>query len=78
MMNLLARLSKSLDAYWDRVLALQAHRASYLILGSLCFVCGAAYASARIFLVVEAFISIRQLPVAAYCSPGWTQVIPHL
>jgi len=78
MINLLAHLSKSLDAYWDRVLALQAHRMSYLILGSLCFVCGAAYAFARIFLVVEAFISIRELPVAAYGTPDWTQVIPHL
>jgi hypothetical protein len=40
-----------------RVLALQADRTSYLVLGSLCFVCGVAYALARIFLVVEAFIS---------------------
>jgi hypothetical protein len=78
MINLLAQLSKPLDAYWDRVLALQAHWTSYLILGSLCFVCGTAYAFARIFLVVEAFISIRQLPVAAYGTPDWTQIIPHL
>ncbi|CZT07733.1 uncharacterized protein RCO7_11224 [Rhynchosporium graminicola] len=78
MINLLAHMSKSLDAYWDRVLALQANRTSYLILGSLCFVCGAAYVTARIFLVVEAFISIRQLPMAAYGTPDWTQLIPHL
>jgi hypothetical protein len=76
--NLLAHMSKSLNAYWDRLLALQAHWTSYLIVGSLCFVCGAAYAFARIFLVVEAFISIRQLPVAAYGTPDWTQIIPHL
>jgi len=78
LINLLAHESKSIDAYWDKVLALRAHWSSYLILGSLCSICGAAYIFARIFLVVEAFISIRQLPVAAYTTPDWTQIIPHL
>ncbi|KAG9240113.1 hypothetical protein BJ878DRAFT_585146 [Calycina marina] len=76
--NLLAHLSKSLNAYWDRVLELQANRTSYIILGSLCFICGAAYLTARISLVVEAFISIRKLPITAYGTPKWTQYIPHL
>jgi hypothetical protein len=76
--NLLAHLSKPLDAYWDRVLALQAHWTSYLVLGTLCSICGVAHAFARIFLVVEAFISIRQLPRGAYATPDWTEIIPHL
>ncbi|KAG0647919.1 hypothetical protein D0Z07_5648 [Hyphodiscus hymeniophilus] len=76
--NLLARLSNAIDAYWDRVLARRAHWASYVVLGTLCSVCGVAYGFARIFLVVEAFISIRRLPVEAYQTPNWTEVIPHL
>jgi hypothetical protein len=75
--NLLAHESKAIDAYWDKVLARQAHWSSYFILGSLCSICGIAYVFARIFLVVEAIISIRQLPIAAYRTPDWTQIIPH-
>jgi hypothetical protein len=40
--------------------------------------CILAYISARIFLVVEAFISLRILSVDAYKTLAWTQFIPHL
>ena len=30
------------------------------------------------FLVVEAFISLRQLPALAYTTPSWPQYLPHL
>ena len=33
---------------------------------------------ARLYLVVEAFISLRGLPIEAYQTPAWTQWIPHL
>lgn len=33
---------------------------------------------ARLFLVIEAFISLRKLPVEAYVAPSWAQFIPHL
>jgi hypothetical protein len=36
------------------------------------------YCGCRMFLVVEAFISIRELPIDAYKTPAWTQLIPHL
>ncbi|KAI5820317.1 hypothetical protein BZA77DRAFT_258231 [Pyronema omphalodes] len=35
------------------------------------------YTSARIFIVVEAFISMRSLPVGAYNSVDWIEIIPH-
>lgn len=76
--NLLAHFSKTIDQHWYRVVALRAHWTSYLVLGFLCSVCGVAYAVARIFLVGEAFISTRKLPVAAYATTDWTQNIPHL
>jgi hypothetical protein len=37
-----------------------------------------AYVPARMFLVVEAFISLRDLPIQVYQTPDWTQLIPHL
>lgn len=40
--------------------------------------CGAGYVVGRIYLVVEAFISIRKLPVGAYGAPDWMLVLPHL
>ena len=35
------------------------------------------YCCCRIFLVVEAFVSIRKLPIDAYKTPAWTQLLPH-
>ena len=32
----------------------------------------------RIFLVVEAFISLRRVPVGVYASVPWIQAIPHI
>lgn len=76
--NLLAHLSAWINEYWERVIAFQASRASCFVVGLLCSTCGIAYVFARVFLVVEAIISIRQLPLTAYMTPDWTQIIPHL
>ncbi len=37
-----------------------------------------AYICSRAFLIIEAFISLRTLPVTAYDTAAWTQWIPHL
>jgi hypothetical protein len=37
-----------------------------------------AFSASQIFLVIEAFISLRELPLAAYDTPRWLQVIPHI
>lgn len=36
------------------------------------------YVAARSYLVVEALISLRQLPITAYQTPSLVQLIPHL
>ncbi|KAF8950587.1 hypothetical protein BDZ97DRAFT_1894055 [Flammula alnicola] len=36
------------------------------------------YVIARIFLLTEAFLSLRVLPPAAYQSIEWISIIPHL
>lgn len=76
--NFFGQVSPSFDAYWDKVLARGASWYSYTILGFLCTVCGLVYGFARIFLVVEAVISLRSLPITAYQTPHWSQLVPHL
>lgn len=34
--------------------------------------------SSRVLLTVEAFLSLRSLPVGAYAMPAWLQMMPHL
>lgn len=43
---------------------------NFLVIG-LCFI-------ARMFLIVEAFISIRALPVGAYDTVQWSNAFPHI
>ena len=78
LINLLARTIKGFKAYWKEVESLRAHWTSLVGLGSLATLCGLAYLLARIFLVVEAFISLRKLPAAAFETLQWTQLVPHL
>ena len=37
-----------------------------------------AYIAARIFLVAEALVSLRQVPVGTYASINWARFIPHI
>ena len=46
-------------------------RILYISLGACCVI-------ARVYLVVESFISLRKVPVEVYQTPDWTQWIPHL
>jgi hypothetical protein len=52
----------------------QRNVAIYSIVGPLALV----YLAARVFLVVECFINISQLPPEVYQIPQWSQYIPHL
>ena len=76
--NFFGQVSNSFNTYWDEILARRAGWLSHSIIGSLCAVCGLAYGFARIFLVVESVISLRRLPIGAYQTPDWSQLIPHL
>ena len=78
LINLLARTFEGFKAYWGRVESLRAHWTSLIGLGTLATICGLAYLVARVFLVIEAFISLRKLPAAAFDTLQWTQVVPHL
>ena len=39
---------------------------------------GLVFVFARIFLVVESFISLRHVPMGVYLNVGWVKYIPHL
>jgi hypothetical protein len=36
------------------------------------------FIAARMFLIVESFISLRAVPIGVYWTPAWVQMIPHL
>jgi len=36
------------------------------------------YVLARMYLVVESFISLRAQPIGVYWTPSWLQMIPHV
>jgi hypothetical protein len=36
-----------------------------------------SYGMARLYLIVEAFISMRALPLAAYKTVTWSDILPH-
>ncbi|KAF2746280.1 hypothetical protein M011DRAFT_404567 [Sporormia fimetaria CBS 119925] len=48
------------------------------LLTILIFFLGLVYRAARVFLVVECFISIAYLPDAVYRVPSWSQYFPHI
>lgn len=78
MINFLGHMSARFNKYWDSVIDRRVRWPTIVVLGTLCFLCGLAYVWARLFLVVEAAVSLRQLPLAVYQTPEWTNSIPHL
>ena len=76
-LNYLAQSLGPLNAFWERWMDGGGRWWQNLLIGVPVVVCGASLVFARAFIVVEAFISIRELPAAAYDTPTWTQVFPQ-
>ncbi|KAK3684044.1 hypothetical protein B0T22DRAFT_431849 [Podospora appendiculata] len=76
--NLLAHLSGAVWWLWYDLLAGRASRACRVAIVALCAVGGLLYLVARLFLVAEAFASLRALPVGAFLCPSWLLTVPHL
>lgn len=36
------------------------------------------YTLARLYIIVESFVSLRHVPIGVYLTPSWVQMIPHL
>lgn len=76
--NMLSQCSRVIWWYWYDMLLYQKHWLHYVWWITICAACGSVYVFARLFLVVEAFISLRSLPIGSYTTPQWTSMIPHL
>ena len=76
--NLLSQSSKRIWWHWYYSLVRRERGVLNILIGVLCGIYGFIYVVARSFVVVEAFISLRSLPKAAYYSPQWTVSVPHL
>ncbi|PQK15799.1 hypothetical protein BB8028_0006g01210 [Beauveria bassiana] len=77
-LNLLGHVSGHVWWYWYEILAGGVRRRSHVVIYVLCCIGGTLYIVARVFLVLEAFISIRALPASAYQSPSWVLTVPHI
>lgn len=78
MIHLLAYYFPAIDNIW---VAYNERRLGWLATGVitlLCILCGLSFVGSRAFLVLEAFVSIREVPSGVYDTPNWAQVFPHL
>ena len=71
--RLYRRVKKGLDAWWWKLLL---DIIGYVLSFGWKFAV-VLFILARYFIVVEAFISIRNLPARAYETPSWIQILPH-
>ena len=76
-LNYITQAYAPLNAFWDRWMDGGGKWWQNLLLGVPVVACGLALIFARAFIVIEAFLSIRELPAGAYETPTWTQVFPH-
>lgn len=76
-LNYVAQAYRPLNEFWERWMDGGGKKWQNFLIGVPVFVCGFSLLFARGFIVIEAFISIRQLPAAAYDTPTWSQIFPH-
>ena len=76
-LNYLTQAYPPLNAFWDSWMDGGGKWWQNILIGVPVFVCGLSLVLARAFIVLEAFICIRELPARAYETPTWTQVFPH-
>ncbi len=56
--------------YWVRFVELRAWKTEYALLGCRASICGISYMLGRVFLVLDAVVSLRQLRPGAYDMPN--------
>lgn len=75
--SLLAWVFPFIDTVWVAYNERRLGRLGTGVITLLCILCGVSYTVSRGFLVVEAFVSIREVPRGVYETPAWSQVFPH-
>ncbi|KAL8637636.1 MAG: hypothetical protein Q9228_005111 [Teloschistes exilis] len=76
-LNYTAKAYRPLNEFWERWMDGGGRRWQNFLLGIPVCICGFSLLFARGFIVLEAFLSIRSLPAAAYDTPNWAQLFPH-
>jgi len=76
-LNGIVSRSPRLNDFWESWIDGKKSWVSDIFLGSLVCGCGLTFILARAFIVIEAFVSVRELPLAAYDTPSWSQIWPH-
>ncbi|KAK3343454.1 hypothetical protein B0T25DRAFT_554363 [Lasiosphaeria hispida] len=76
-LNLLVAKYRRLNDFWERWMDGEKSWWQNFGIGVLVFICGFSLMLARFYIVLEAFMSIREMPVSSYQTPEWTDVFPH-
>ncbi|KAI1414673.1 hypothetical protein F5Y13DRAFT_197213 [Hypoxylon sp. FL1857] len=76
-LNFVVARIPALNEFWERWMDGEKTWWHNLGLGALVFLCGFSLILARMFIVVESVISIRELPASAYQTPEWIDLFPH-
>jgi len=76
-LNLLVARYRKLNDFWEHWMDGKKSWWQNFGIGVLVFICGFSLVLARFYIVLEAFLSIREMPVSAYQTPEWTDVFPH-
>ncbi|KAJ4145385.1 hypothetical protein LMH87_004237 [Akanthomyces muscarius] len=67
-----------LNSFWEKWMDGEKSLLGTMALAAVVVLCGSSFVLARMYVVMEAFLSIRELPASAYQTPQWADVFPHL
>ena len=76
-LNYLTQSYQPLNSFWDSWMDEGGKWWQNIIIGVPVIICGLSLVLVRVSVVVEAFVSMRELPVGAYETPTWTQLFPQ-
>ena len=62
---------------FQKVIRLSERKGSVGLYKAFCMLVLVVYSCARLYIVVESFISLRKVPIGVYYTPSWLQMIPH-
>ena len=76
-LNYIVSSNPRLNEFWEKWMDGEKKWWHNVLLGTPVLICGLGLMVARVYIVVEAFLSIRELPEKAYETPTWAQIFPH-
>lgn len=76
-LNYVAQAYKPMNSFWEGWMDGGGKWWQNVIISIPVALCGSSLVFARAFIVIEAFVSIRELPAGAYDTPTWSLVFPH-